>query len=117
MFETVRRLILSMCRTEVYGNSVTATSTANPLFNEVDKCDSTGGDTECIIDPTSGWANQQRKGRLLPIPEIGGDTGTWDDGVDRNDVAFIPPFENTKHRYPWICSLRYVISKVLNSIH
>ena len=74
---------------------------------------------ECIIDPTSGWSTKQsdedkkkRRKRLLPITEVGG-TGTWEDGVDRENLALIPPFENTKHRYPWICSLRYVISKVL----
>ena len=83
-----------MCRTEVYGNI----------------------NADIISNPTTGWAPQQRRGRLLPIPEIGGDTGTWDDGVDRNDVAFIPPFENTKHRYPWICSLRYVISFKFNTL-
>ena len=102
-----------MCKTEVYGNSVIATA---PTPSVTAPCDSTASppDTECIQNPTSGWANQQRKGRLLPIPEVGGSgTNTWEDGVDRENLAFIPPFENTKHRYPWICSLRYVMSKVL----
>ena len=110
-----------MCRTEVYGNIITAPGGST-------KCDKAHEDAntppvvqngECIIDPTSGWSTKQtdedkkkRRKRLLPIPEVGG-TATWDDGVDRKNLAFIPPFENTKHRYPWICSLRYVISKVL----
>ena len=94
MFETVRRLILSMCRTEVYGNI----------------------NADIISNPTTGWAPQQRRGRLLPIAEVNGDSGAdnWD-GVERSYVAKIPPFQNTKHRYPWICSLRYVISFKINS--
>ena len=125
-----------MCRTEVYGNIVTAqegTTFSVPPGTSI-KCDDAHkmikDDTinpplysvkngECIIDPISGWSTKQRdedkkkrRKRLLPITEVGG-TGTWEDGVDRENLAFIPPFENTKHRYPWICSLRYVISKVL----
>ena len=112
-----------MCRTEVYGNIITAPGGST-------NCDDAHKDTstppvvqngECIIDPTSGWSTKQmdedkkkRRKRLLPIPEVGGSgANTWEDGVDRENLAFIPPFENTKHRYPWICSLRYVISKVL----
>ena len=84
-FETVRRLILSMCETEeVHG------TTAMP-----------------------GWIQQQRRGRLLPIEQIGGSPNDWD-GADRDGVANIPPFQNTRHRYPWICSLRYVISFKIN---
>ena len=109
-----------MCRTEVYGNIITAPGGSTNCDDAHKDASNVMQNGECIIDPTSGWSTKQtdedkkkRRKRLLPIPEIGGDTGTWDDGVDRNDVAFIPPFENTKHRYPWICSLRYVISKVL----
>ena len=85
IFETVRRLILSMCKTSVYG------------------------DSSPIVNPTSGWAANQdeRTGRLLPISEVNGPFG-WQDGVDRNNYVSIPPFENTRHRYPWICSLRYM---------
>ena len=119
-----------MCRTEVYGNIVTAqegtTYTSYTPPGTSTKCDDAHKDAsnvmqngECIIDPTSGWSTKQtdedkkkRRKRLLPITEVGG-TETWEDGVDRSNLAFIPPFENTKHRYPWICSLRYVISKVL----
>ena len=121
-----------MCRTEVYGNIVTAqegTTFKDPPGTSI-KCDDAHKkiqddgrwmvkNGECIIDPISGWSTKQsdedkkkRRKRLLPITEVGG-TETWEDGVDRSNLAFIPPFENTKHRYPWICSLRYVISKVL----
>ena len=75
-----------MCKTSVYGNIMTDT----------------------INNPTSGWAaNQDRTGRLLPIEEVNGPQG-WTDGVERDNHVSIPPFENTRHRYPWICSLRYV---------
>ena len=60
VYETVRRLVLSMCTTATF----------------------------------EAWAGLQQDARLLPIDEIG------------NDVPHIPPFEHTRNRYPWICSLR-----------
>ena len=60
VYETVKRLVVSMCTTETF---------------EV-------------------WDGLQQNARLLPIDEIGG------------DVPHLPPFHNTRHRYPWICSLR-----------
>merc|ERR1719232_788238 len=56
VFETVRRLILSMCRTEVYGNIVSGDSSQS---THSAKCTTAAGSTgECIIEPTSGWATQ-----------------------------------------------------------
>ena len=43
--------------------------------------------------------------RLIPIEEVFGENYY---GEGSPQIARVPPLQNTKHRYPWICSLRSV---------
>ena len=49
---------------------------------------------------TDGDDAEEYHTKLIPIEEIGTFWGPT--------IAIVPPLENTKHRYPWICSLRSV---------
>ena len=101
-----------MCKTSVYASDSNGNA-INPIKIDISNNNNINGANP--VNSASGWSTNQRRGRLLPIEEVNGPNG-WEDGVDRDNHVSIPPFENTRHRYPWICSLRYVAHNFCNPL-
>ena len=81
IYSTVSYLVRSLCRQETFNNFVDSVETNSE--------NDTG---EEMLDGDN---------RLIPIESVLESNGVT--------IARVPPLENTKHRYPWICSLRSVV--------
>ena len=88
IYWTTRYLIWSMCDEQTHENFL-----PRPI------------DSRVKTKRSAKEEKNHRKKRLTPIEQVYGENYF---GNGSPTLGQVPPLENTKHRYPWICSLRSV---------
>ena len=103
---TIRIMILSMCDYQAYFDFVPAPLDRRVLENVNEKRKSQNSDTpQQWSQPEPFTYEDAENARLIPIESAYGEN-YFSDGSPQ--FASVPPLEHTKHRYPWLCSLRSV---------
>ena len=105
IYFTIRIMILSMCGYETYSDFLPAPLDRKVSKNlkEKRKSKTTGAQQQSQAEHLT---NEDAKAvRLVPIELSYGENYFYEGSPI---IARVPPLEHTKHRYPWLCSLRSV---------